>query len=47
MNDWKNSETFCLGNQKKLLFVDNRTEEYEKSSHKDRLKLSKFCWKLN
>ncbi len=47
IHEWKNSETFCLGSQKKLLFIDNRTEEYEKSSYEDRLKVSKFCWKLN
>ena len=32
IDNWKYSETFCLGEQKKLLFTDNRTEEYEKSS---------------
>ena len=41
---WKYSETFCLGEQKKLLFTDNRTEEYEKSSTQEKLRRSKFCW---
>ena len=41
---WKYSETFCLGEQKKLLFIDNRTEEYEKSSTQEKLRRSKFCW---
>ena len=44
INEWVNSETFCLGNQKKLVFIDNRTEEYSNSSDKEKLKRTKFCW---
>jgi len=42
--EWKNSETFCLGNQKKLIFSDNRTEEYNKCSINEKKKRTKFCW---
>ena len=42
INNWKYSETYCLGDQKKLLFTDNRTEEYENSSPSERSKRSKF-----
>jgi len=42
--DWKLSETFCLGEQSKLVFVDNRTEEYKFSSNKVRAKMRKFSW---
>ena len=44
INEWVNSETFCLGDQKKLVFIDNRTEEYSNSSDKEKLKRTKFCW---
>ena len=44
INEWKNSGTFCLGNQSKLIFTDNRTEEYFNSSEEDKNKRSKFCW---
>ena len=44
INEWKNSETFCLGNQNKLVFIDNRTEEYAKCSEKEKIKRSKSCW---
>ena len=44
INEWKNSETFCLGNQDKLVFIDNRTEEYAKCSEKEKIKRSKSCW---
>ena len=44
IHEWKNSQTYCLGNQEKLLFTDNRTEEYKNSSIKEKEKRAKFCW---
>jgi len=44
MNDWKKSQTFCLGEQEKLIFIDNRTEEYSKASLKIKQKMTKFTW---
>jgi len=44
IKDWNKSETFCCGNQKKLIFVDNRTDEYEKSSDSLKDKMRKFTW---
>ena len=44
IKEWKNSETFCLGSQKKLIFVDNRTEEYANCSREEREKRTKSCW---
>jgi len=44
IDEWKKSKTFCMENQEKLIFSDNRTEEYENSSTNEKLKRSKFCW---
>lgn len=44
IKDWKLSETYCLGEQSKLVFIDNRTDEYKFSSNKERIKMRKFCW---
>ena len=44
IKEWKNSETFCLGSQKKLIFVYNRTEEYANCSREEREKRTKSCW---
>ncbi|WP_440920397.1 hypothetical protein [Candidatus Pelagibacter sp.] len=44
INDWKKSETYCLGNQSKLIFKDNRTEEYENADYFEKNKRIKFCW---
>ncbi len=44
VEDWKYSQTFCLGDQKKLIFSDNRTNEYNKSSLDEKKKRRKFCW---
>ena len=41
-NDWIKSDTFCLGNQNKLVFIDNRTEEYANSSKVERMKRTHF-----
>ena len=42
--DWHKSQTFCLNNQEKLIFIDNRTEEYSNSNNKIKEKMSKFTW---
>ena len=42
--DWHKSQTFCLNNQEKLIFIDNRTEEYSNSNKKIKEKMSKFTW---
>ena len=44
INDWKKSETYCLSNQSKLIFKDNRTEEYENADYFEKNKRIKFCW---
>lgn len=44
ISEWINSETFCLHNQKKLIFSDNRTDEYINSSTEEKIKRTKFCW---
>lgn len=47
IDEWAKSETFCLGDQKKLVFIDNRTEEYSNASYEEKLKRTKFCWGKN
>ena len=42
--DWPKSETFCLGNQKKLIFSDNYTENYFNCNLKEKNKLTKLYW---
>jgi hypothetical protein len=44
ISDWKKSETFCLENQKKLIFSDNRTEKYLQSSELARNRMTKLYW---
>ena len=44
LKDWAKSQTFCIDDQEKLIFIDNRTEEYSNSSDKEKLKKTKFCW---
>jgi hypothetical protein len=44
VKDWVKSQTFCIDNQEKLIFVDNRTEEYSNSDKKTKEKMSKFTW---
>ncbi len=41
---WKESDTYCLNNQEKLIFTDNRTSEYQFSNLNKRAKMTKFCW---
>ena len=45
--DWKKSQTFYLQKQEKLIFIDNRTEEYHKSNEIEREKMRKFTWGKN
>ena len=42
--DWKKSETFYLGSQKKLIFSDNRTDKYFQLSQLERDKMTELCW---
>ena len=44
VNNWKKSQTFCHGKQEKLIFIDNRTEEYSKASLKIQQKMTRFTW---
>ena len=44
VEDWKKSNTYCLNKQDKLVFKDNRTDEFERSSPEMKKKMSKFCW---
>ena len=44
IEDWKKSNTYCLNKQDKLVFKDNRTDEFERSSPEMKKKMSKFCW---
>ena len=46
-SQWKNSNTYCLNAQKKLIFIDNRTEEYNLSDNKKKKKMTKFCWGIS
>ena len=46
-SQWKNSNTYCLNGQKKLIFIDNRTEEYNLSDNNQKKKMIKFCWGLS
>ena len=47
IKDWKLSNTYCLGNQSKLVFVDNRTDEYQNSDQNQKRKMYYFCWGKN
>ena len=42
--DWKLSETYCLGSQRKLIFIDNRTEEFSKSNTEEKIKRTRLTW---
>ena len=44
IDTWKKSETFCLGNQSKLIFKDKRTDEYKNADNFEKIKRTKFCW---
>ena len=44
LSDWSKSQTFCIGNQEKLIFIDNRTEEYTNASFNIKKKMTKFTW---
>lgn len=44
IKDWHKSKTFCINNQEKLIFIDNRTEEYSNSSLDVQKKMAKFTW---
>ena len=44
LNDWTKSQTFYLGKQEKLIFIDNRTEEYSNASLEDQKKMAKSHW---
>ncbi|WP_440653615.1 hypothetical protein [Candidatus Pelagibacter sp. HIMB1506] len=44
VSQWPKSETYCLDNQDKLLFIDNRTEEYKNSDELTKKKMAKFTW---
>ena len=44
IDNWKKSETFCLGNQSKLIFKDKRTDEYKNADNFEKIKRTKFCW---
>ena len=44
IQDWKKSNTFCLNDQKKLIFVDNRTLKYQLSNTIEKAKMTKLHW---
>ena len=44
LSDWSKSQTFCTGNQEKLIFIDNRTEEYTNASFDIKKKMTKSTW---
>ncbi len=44
IKDWPKSQTFCIENQEKLIFIDNRTEEYSNASSEIKKKMTKFTW---
>ena len=47
IKDWKKSKTYCLENQEKLIFIDNRTNEYHNASPELKKKMNKLCWGSN
>lgn len=47
IKDWKKSKTYCLGNQEKLIFIDNRTKEYQDANDVERKKFRKFTWGID
>lgn len=42
--DWPKSQTYCCKNQEKLIFGDNRTNEYAAANKEIRKKLRKIVW---
>ena len=34
INEWNKSKTFCLDDQEKLIFLDNKTNQFLKASNK-------------
>ena len=44
VNEWNKSKTFCLDKQEKLIFLDNKTNEYLKASNKIKKKMTKSHW---
>ena len=47
MNEWNKSKTFCLNSQEKLIFIDNKTNEYSKASDKTKKIMTKSHWGRN
>tara|TARA_Y100000768_G_C23962613_1_gene676161 strand:+ start:388 stop:1212 length:825 start_codon:yes stop_codon:yes gene_type:complete len=41
---WRQSDTYCLGEQSKLIFVDNRTDEYKNASKEQKIKMNSLFW---
>lgn len=44
VNEWPKSETYCCGNQKKLIFGDHRTNKYILGNEETKKKLRKIVW---
>ena len=44
ISDWKFSQTFYLGNQEKLIFRDNMTDDYNNSNLEEQKKRALYAW---
>ena len=44
INEWNKSKTFCLDNQEKLIFLDNKTNQFLKASNKIKKKMTQSHW---
>tara|TARA_B100000575_G_C22983034_1_gene567125 strand:+ start:108 stop:935 length:828 start_codon:yes stop_codon:yes gene_type:complete len=44
INEWIKSKTFCLGNQEKLIFLDNKTDQFSKASNKIKERMTQSHW---
>ena len=44
INEWNKSKTFCLDDQEKLIFLDNKTNQFLRASNKIKEKMTKSHW---
>ena len=47
IDQWINSKTYGLDNQEKLIFVDNRTDQFNNVSNEKKKIWRKILWGLN
>ena len=44
INEWNKSKTFCLNNQEKLIFLDNKTNQFLRASKNIKEKMTQSHW---